>query len=122
MAKIKFNNNDIRSISTVQIGSTDPFEFVHLLAAFTSIFGHPSLSEAVSEPLENDLFALPNGLPIGNIIFTFKPTNNPNVRTRYEKVLSKDKINNKANLSKKNPLNKFKYNGYTIPKTMDLSQ
>nr|CAA36327.1 DNA polymerase [Neurospora intermedia] len=124
MAKIKFNNNDIRSISTVQIGSTDPLEVLRLLEAITSIYmhTHTGISEAVSEPFEYELFSLGDGLPKGNIIFTFKPTSNPSIKTKYEAHKSNIKRNKNINLSKKNPLNKFKYNGYTIPNTMDLSQ
>ena len=124
MAKIRFNNNDIRSISTVQVGSTHWEEVIRLLDAITSIYihSHAAFSQAVSEPYEFELFRLSDGLPKGNIIFSFKPSRNPDIKTRYEGYRSDSAKNKNINLSKKNPLNKFKYNGYIIPNTMDLSK
>lgn len=80
MAKIKFNNS-IRSVSTLQIGTIHESEFKFLLSAFTPLSVHPSMADAVSEPLETD--SLYSGfLPKGNIVFTFKPSKNPKLTTK----------------------------------------
>ena len=123
MFKIKFDNNDIRSCSRLQVGNINKDEFDNLLAALGSIFIYKRIHVVVSEGYETELFTKYTGLPIGNILFYFKPLNNIN-KTKFshlKKNEEESKLLDNIDKSKQNPLYRFQYNGYTIPSSMDLS-
>jgi len=123
MFKIKFDNNDIRSCSRLQVGNINKDEFDNLLAALGSIFIYKRIHVVVSEGYETELFTKYTGLPIGNILFYFKPLNNIN-KTKFSHLKKNEEVSkllDNIDKSKQNPLYRFQYNGYTIPSSMDLS-
>ncbi|GAA4715682.1 hypothetical protein PYV02_15350 [Leifsonia sp. H3M29-4] len=77
----------------------------------------------LSETEEVTFFNPITGLPIGNVLFSFKPMLKIN-KTKFEEISSKDELNLLTNddKSKKNPIHRFKFDGYTVPSTMDLYQ
>ena len=122
MFKIKFDNGDIRSASTVQISSTIKQDFSPLFLSLASVFKHKEYYDILSEAEEIEFFAPISGLPIGNIMFSFKPMDKI-IGTKYESIsrLDQNILLANDNKSKRNPLYNFKFNGYTIPSTIDLS-
>jgi hypothetical protein len=123
MFKIKFDNNDVRSCSTLQLGNTNNNEFKPLLSALGSIFIYKQIYTIISEGYEVELFRKYSGLPIGNILFYFKPLKNINKTkyTHFKKSEDEIKLLDNIDKSKQYPLSRFVYNGYTIPTSMDLS-
>jgi hypothetical protein len=121
MFKIKFDNGDLRSCSTIQVTTLNEKDLQSLFTALSSIFRQTQIYEFISQDNTIDFFDLSSGLPRGNIIFYFKPLKDIKF-TKFENVKNPD-IQNTFNLinSDKDPLLRFKYNGFTIPSSMDLS-
>lgn len=120
--KIKFDNGDFRSCSTVQIGTIDSDEFDNLCVALAHIFKYDVKSEIISQQHNSEFFSCVSGLPKGNVLFMFKPMNNLS-KTKYDYIDGDDTKDFRSKLmeSRKNPLTYFKYNGYTLPATMNLN-
>lgn len=127
--KIKFPNGHIRSASTVQLSHTGRDELKKLFPYLASIFKHDNLPQKVSEDNneENNLFNNITGFPIGNILFAFKPVKNIN-KCKYNNIILNNQDDEKINPTKAYKskgedyfANCFKYNGYEIPLSMDLS-
>jgi hypothetical protein len=115
LMKIKFKNDEIRSCSTAQISTLNGFE--KLVSIFSQIFFVESFAEIVSNSYMGVTHAITK-LPVGDIIFTFKPLKNVK-DTKYEnyKILEDSPVM-ESNL---NFLNNFKYKNFNIPATMDLT-
>jgi hypothetical protein len=119
MFKIKFSNQDVRTCSTLQVAQLKDFDVLYSKLSY--VFNYDNIYEKISEDHDREnLFS--NGLPIGNIIFDYKPLNNIQ-NTKYSEFVPKDIIIKKDMIYKedKNPLNDFKYKGFIIPSTMDLT-
>jgi len=117
--KIKFANGDVRSISNVQVSRLE--EFDKLFAVFSHVFLLEDFADAVSEQDNNSFDE--EGLPIGNIIFEFKPMKNYR-ETKYEKLYhpSTDFKIKGTFQEGKYYIEHFSYKGYKIPATMNLHE
>jgi hypothetical protein len=118
--KIKFSNGDVRTCSNSQVTHLNDFDKVYSKLSF--VFNYENIYEKVSEDHgKDDLFI--DGLPIGNIIFDFKPLSKIE-NTKYSDYIPNNKQNIQKNMiykEDKNILNDFKYKGYILPSTMDLT-
>ncbi|RKF76577.1 putative DNA polymerase, partial [Golovinomyces cichoracearum] len=121
--KIKFDNGDYRSCSTVQIGSTDSEEFQKLCVALGHLFKYEVKSKIISQEYNSDFFSAISGLPKGNVLFMFKPMKNVS-ETKYDNN-NVDKVEKERKLIEthtKDVLLNFKLDGYRLPSTMNLKE
>ena len=114
--KIDFGSGGVRSASFAQISSTDPKSFKPLLEHFVKIFLYTDLWEKMSETEEH---FTEEGLPIGNVLFSFKPLKT--IKTEMYSDIS-EKYNPKPKYPDKplNLISKFKFKNYSFPSTMNL--
>jgi hypothetical protein len=122
MFKIKFDNNDIRSASFIQAVSLDDENyFERTLEAFITVFDKNDVHEILSEKNDPLFFNSTTGLPIGNVLFAFKPMKTL-VNSKYSNFIKKNEneIDETLNMSRKNPISWLHFKGYKIPCTMDL--
>lgn len=121
MFKIKFPNGDYRTCSKLQIYTLDDFD--KLFSHLSFVFNYENIFDEVSEELNKDV-VFKDGLPIGNIIFDFKPLNNINT-TKYTDFIPNDQLklddDNMKYKEDKDLLSDFKFKGVNLPLTMDLS-
>lgn len=112
--KIRFDNNDIRSCSTTQIGHIDQFEA--LFTVFKKVFFIKYFFTIISETFEK---MEENKFVNSNVLFSFKPMKTIK-NTKYEDfhVLKDTALYNRDDCEN---FEKFKYKDYKLPSTMDLT-